>query len=119
VKYDRVKYDWSSRNAATLAMVSLAAYYLWRGISGHLVIFVFGANIVAIVVASLLGGTFLRRRLALFVSVLCIDAGITFFSELKCNPKSVCSTLSGIVLVVNVGVLYFLLKPTQGFRIEV
>jgi len=58
VKYDRVKYDWSSRNAATLAMVSLAAYYLWRGISGHLVIFVFGANIVAIVVASLLGGSF-------------------------------------------------------------
>ena len=113
-----MRYDWPSRNAATLAMLSLTAYYSWRDISGRLVIYATAANIVAIVIASLVGGKNLRRRLALFVSALCIQAGIVLFGELKCNPSSVCTALSGIVLAINVGALYFLLKPTQKVRIE-
>jgi|SRR5208337_4402216 len=113
-----MRYDWPSRNAATLAMLSLAAYYSWRGISGRLVIYAMAANVLAIVIASLIGGENLRRRLALFVSALCIQAGISLFGELKCNPSSVCAVLSGIVFAVNIGALYFLLKPSQIVRNE-
>jgi len=113
-----MKYDWPSRNAATLAMLSLAAYYSWRGISGRLIIYVTAANVVAIVIASLIGGKNLRRRLAVFVSVLCVQAAISLFGELKCNPNTVCTLFSGIVFFVNIGALYFLLKPSQIVRIE-
>jgi hypothetical protein len=113
-----MKYDWPSRSAATLAMLSLAAYYSWRGISGHLIVYVTAANIVAVVVASLIGGKNLRRRLAVFVSILCIQAGISFLGELKYNPGTVYIALSSVVFAVNIGALYFLLKPSQITPIE-
>ena len=50
-----MKYDWPSRSAATLAMLSLAAYYFWSGISGRLIIYVAAVNVVAVVIASLIG----------------------------------------------------------------
>ncbi|MGA3370704.1 MAG: hypothetical protein ABSC48_02970 [Terracidiphilus sp.] len=114
-----MKYDWPSRNAATLAVVSLTAYYSWRGISGRLVIFAFLVNILAIVIVSLVGGKNLRHRLALFVSMLCVLAGVTVSGEWKCNPRSVCTALSGIVLVVNIGSLCFLLWQVRKVSTEV
>jgi hypothetical protein len=113
-----MKYDWPSRSAATLAMLSLAAYYFWSGISGRLIIYVAAANVVAVVIASLIGGKNLRRRLAVFVLVLCVQAAISLLVELKSNPSTVCTLFLGIVFVVNIGALYFLLKPSQTVRIE-
>ena len=114
-----MKYDWSSRNAATVAMISLISYYSWRGISGRMVIFAAATNIAAIAIASWVGGKNLRRRLAVFVLVLCILASMSFFTELRCNPRSICTALSVVVLAINIGSLCFLLKPAQIVRIEV
>jgi hypothetical protein len=101
-----------------LAMLSLAAYYFWSGISGHLIIYVTAANVLAVLIASLIGGKNLRRRLAVFVLVLCVQAAISLLVELKSNPSTVCTLFLGIVFVVNIGALYFLLKPSQIVRIE-
>jgi hypothetical protein len=114
-----MKYDWPSRNAATLAIASLTAYFAWRGHPGHLFDFMIVANILAIAVAFLFSERNLRRHLALLVSFLCIEAGVAFFDEFKCNPGSVCTGLSGVVFAVNIGALCFLLWPAQIARTEV
>jgi len=114
-----MKYDWASRSAATIAITSVAAYYSWRGINGRLLVFLFVANIVAIVIASIFSRKNLRRRLAILIALLCVEVGFLFLTEFRCCPSSICTAFSGVVLAVNVGVLIFLLRPIQSVSSEV
>jgi hypothetical protein len=114
-----MKYDWASRSAATIAITSVAAYYSWRGFSGHLLVFFFVANIVAIAITSIFSRKNLRRHLAILIALQCVEVGFLFLTEFRCCPSSICTALSGVVLAVNIGVLVFLLMPVQSVSNEV
>lgn len=114
-----MKYDWSSRNAASLALASLACYFAWRGFPGRWFVMIFVADILAIGVVSVVSRRSLRGRLALLVSISCVEAAILFWGEWKCSPVSVCTAASGLVFALNTGAICFLLWPTPLARIEV
>jgi hypothetical protein len=114
-----MKYDWPSRNAATLAITFVAAYYSWRGFPSNLFKLCFATIILVIAIVFVFSEKNLRHRLAALIALQCVGIGLSFLAEFRCNPGSVCTVLSGIVLSVNVGVLCFLLWPIRTARIEV
>ena|ERR1035438_6935903 len=114
-----MKYDWTSRSAATIAITSVAAYYSWRGFGGRLLIFFIVANTMAIAIASVLSRKNLKRRLAILIAFQYVAIGLSCLAEFRCSPSSICTAFSGAVLAVNVGVLIFLLRPVRRISSEV